>query len=179
MDWCWDIIERYRNGISNPNNISSIKMMESLFNMMNQNNKTLISTIQMVQSSILTMQEQSTKTNEIILKVLENTQPKDKFQSNGMPAWTSKVFPKIKQLKEYYYPNESKYKNTYQLIFKEFNDRYGSDLLSVTVDDFCYKNNCKTCSTMDAIAYTPEIRDKMELTINDMIKNITENSESM
>lgn len=54
-------------------------MMELFFNIMNQNNKRFISTIQIVQSSILTMQEQSTKINETILKVSENTQLKDKF----------------------------------------------------------------------------------------------------
>lgn len=159
MDWVWDIIEKYRNGTLDNN------IMANVTNLINENNKILISTI-------LSMQEQSLKTNELLITLLNNNQPKEMYKSNYMPAWISKMFPTFMVLKEFYYPEDSGYTNTYRKIFNEFNEAYGSELLAQTADDFCYKNNCKKCNTMDAIAYSPDIRKAMEVIIDNMLLEV-------
>ena len=155
MDWCWDIIEKYRHGSLD----------------VNSDNK-------MVLSIVLEMQKQANKTNELLINLLTSSKPKEIYQPNTIPAWTNKMFPKFMKIREHYYPEDvecRKFTNTFRKIFSDFNEMYGSELLAQTVDDFCYQNNCLKCNTMDALAYTPEVRKVMEVFIDSMIVEIENN----
>jgi len=87
-----------------------------------------------------------------------------------------KCLSKFTILRDFYFPEDEGYTNTYRKIFSEFSEAYGSELLTQTVDDFCYRNNCKKCGTMDAIAYTPDVRKIMEVFIDDMLFEINSKS---
>lgn len=136
---------------------------------------TVMPTINVMQnqltSIVTSMQEQSAKTNEMLLTLVENSQPKKKFQTPFMPAWTSNMYPKFQELKEHYFPDDSGLKNTYALIFKEVNKYYPGQLSQVE-DDFRYKNNCESCYTMDAVAYTPDMREGVEQIVDAMIEEM-------
>ena len=127
-----------------------------------------------MQNSITAMQIQTAQTNELLIKLIENNTKEEKFKHNDFPEWISKMMPKFSIIKNYYFPEDKGYKNTYAKIFFEFNCTYGINILSDALEEFCYQNNCKKCSTMDMVAYTSEIRTKMESIINNMINKIIE-----
>lgn len=147
------------------NNNPTTMMNSMMMSMIAENNKMLLSTM-------LSMQEQSNKMYEILTTMLNENKPKEVFKSVYMPAWVSKMFSKFTILKDFYYPEDEGYTNIYRKIFSEFSEAYGSELLAQTVDDFCYRNNCKKCGTMDAIAYNPDVRKVMEMFIDDMLFEI-------
>lgn len=134
----------------------------------------LTNTIQTMQTSITDMQMQTARTNELLIKLMENSTKKEKFKHNEFPEWINKMMPKFSIIKNYYFPEDKGYKKTYAKIFFEFNCTYGINVLSDALEKFCYQNNCKQCGTMDMVAYTPEIRTKMESIINNIINQIIE-----
>jgi len=133
--------------------------------------QSLTEAISALTNSVNEIKAQTNKTNEILLRVL-NDNKKDIFKTNGLPEWTKQMMPYFSLIKRYYFPKDSGFKSTYAKIFSEFNEMYGSYLLSQASDDFCYQNNCIRCNTMDMVAYTPEIREKIEIVINNIIKDI-------
>ena len=169
MDWCWDIIEKYRNKTLNTNYFE-----KDFINAMNENYKVFSDIIQTMQNSITAMQIQTARTNELLIKLIENNTKEEKFKHNDFPEWISKMMQKFSIIKNYYFSEDKGYKNTYAKIFFEFNCTYGINILSDALEEFCYQNNCKKCSTMDMVAYTPEIRTNMESIINNMINKIIE-----
>lgn len=133
--------------------------------------QSLAESILILTKTIAEIQAQTTETNEILARILRSNK-KEIFKSDSFPAWTNKMMSNFIFIKEYYFPEDKGYKSTYAKIFTEFSKKYGSYVLHQASNDFCYQNNCEKCNTMDMVAYTPEIRAKMEMVINSIVKEI-------
>ncbi len=167
MDWCWDIIENYRNNMFN-----SYDFRQDFINL-EENYKLLFDTVETIKNSLDEIQNQTSNTDKTLLRVLKDNE-KEIFKTNGLPEWIRQMMPYFIVIRSYYFPNDKGFKNTYAKIFDKFNKIHGSYVLSLASMDFCYQNNCKRCNTMDMIAYTPEIREKTEVIIYDIFKEIAE-----
>lgn len=164
MDWCWDIVEDYRR--NKGNTTADSHLLNTVTNMCTA-----------LTNSINAMQQQNSTLSDMMTTFVENNTKTKHYKSPTFPAWLNKVKPQMDQIREHYYPEDTKYKRTYNLIFKEFNNTYGDSYLSQLVDDFCYNSGYESAYTMDIVAHDKEARTLMETVITNIISEIDENQE--
>jgi len=172
MDWCWDIVENHRR---NNNSTTDSQLLNTVTNMCSALTNSLAAIQQQnsaMQQQNSAMQQQNSSLVDMMTAFVENNTKTKHYQSPTYPAWLSKVKPQIDLIRAHYYPEDTKYKRTYILIFKEFNNTYGDDYLSQLVDDFCINSGYESAYTMDVVAHDSEARSLMETVIDNIIGEI-------
>ena len=147
MDWCWDVIEKYRNNQEFVNTIDN-----TAINTLTQAITVLTSTVSTMQQDISSIKEQQTQTQKQI--------PKKSFS-----RWTSKMFPKYQLLMDYFGIDR---KELYHNLFLELQNLYPDIDLTQMQDDYCFENNLDSCFTMDVIEHNKELR----ILFENMVENL-------
>ena len=147
MDWCWDVIEKYRNNQEFANTIDNTAL-----NTLTQAITALTSTVSTMQQDISSIKEQQTQTQKQI--------PKKSFS-----RWTSKMFPKYQLLMDYFGIDR---KELYHNLFLELQNLYPDIDLTQMQDDYCFENNLDSCFTMDVIEHNKELR----ILFENMVENL-------
>ena len=148
MDWCWDVIEKYRNNQEFANTIDNTAL-----NTLRQAITALTSTVSTMQQDISSIKEQQTQTQKQI--------PKKSFS-----RWTSKMFPKYQLLMDYFGIDR---KELYHNLFLELQNLYPDIDLAQMQDDYCFENNLDSCFTMEVIEHNKELRTLFEHMVNDLL----------
>lgn len=157
MDWCWDVIEKYRNnqGFTNSN-------IDVLTNAITTLTTTFTQTVTIMQQDISSIKEQQLQAKKQI--------PKKSFS-----RWTSKMFPKYKLLIEHF---DVTLKDLYHNLFIELQNLYpGIDLVQLQ-EDYCFENGLDTCYTMEVIEHNKELRTLFEHMVNDLLDKYELKSET-
>lgn len=144
MDWCWDVIERYRH-----NQGFTDQSTQLLTNVIT----TLTQTITTMQQDISTIKEQQLQAQKQI--------PKKIFSS-----WTKRMFPKYKLLMDYF---DIDRKELYHNLFLELQNLYPDIDLVQIQEDYCFENGLDTCYTMEVIEQNKELRTLFEHMVNDLL----------
>lgn len=147
MDWCWDVIEKYRNNQEFANTIDNTAL-----NTLTQAITALTSTVSTMQQDISSIKEQQTQTQKQISK-------------KSFSRWTSKMFPKYQLLMDYFGIDR---KELYHNLFLELQNLYPDIDLAQMQDDYCFENNLDSCFTMDVIEHNKELR----ILFENMIENL-------
>ena len=147
MDWCWDVIEKYRNNQEFVNTIDNTAL-----NTLTQAITALTSTVSTMQQDISSIKEQQTQTQKQISK-------------KSFSRWTSKMFPKYQLLMDYFGIDR---KELYHNLFLELQNLYPDIDLTQMQDDYCFENNLDSCFTMDVIEHNKELR----ILFENMIENL-------
>lgn len=148
MDWCWDVIEKYRHNQGFTN--SSI---DALTNAITALTTTFTQTITTIQQDISTIKEQQLQTQKQI--------PKKSFS-----RWTSKMFPKYKLLMNHF---DVTLKDLYHNLFLELQNIYPDIDLVQMQEDYCFENGLERCYTMEVIEHNKELRTLFEHMVDDII----------
>lgn len=153
MDWCWDIIEKYRNiqGFTNQN-------MQLITNIIT----TLTQTITTMQQDISTIKEQQIQAQKQI--------PKKSFS-----RWTSKMFPKYKLLMNHF---DVTLKDLYHNLFLELQNLYPDIDLAQMQEDYCFENGLESCYTMKVIEHNKDLRTLFEHMVDDLLDRYKLKSDS-
>lgn len=156
MDWCWDIIEKYRNsqGFSTSNN-QNIELFTNAITALTQ-------TITLMQQDISTIKEQQLQAQKQISK-------------KPFKNWTKKMFPKYKLLSNFF---DVSLKELYHNLYVEFQNIYPDIDLAQLQEDYCFENGLESCYTMDAIEHNKEIRTLFEHMVNDLLNKYKLKSDS-
>ena len=147
MDWCWDVIEKYRNNQEFANTIDN-----TAINTLAQAITALTSTVSTMQQDISSIKEQQTQTQKQISK-------------KSFSRWTSKMFPKYQLLMDYFGIDR---KELYHNLFLELQNLYPDTDLAQMQDDYCFENNLDSCFTMDVIEHNKELR----ILFENMVENL-------
>lgn len=145
MDWCWDVIERYRN---NPR-------------FTDQNTQLLINAITTLTSSITLMQQ-----DIVSIKKEQQSQAQKKLPKKSFSRWTKRMFPKYKLLMNYFDIDLSE---LYHNLFLELENLYPDIDLAQMQEDYCFENGLESCYTMKVIEHNKEIRTLFEHMVNDFL----------
>ena len=147
MDWCWDVIEKYRNNQEFANTIDNTAL-----NTLTQAITALTSTVSTMQQDISSIKEQQTQTQKQISK-------------KSFSRWTSKMFSKYQLLMDYFGIDR---KELYHNLFLELQNLYPDIDLAQMQDDYCFENNLDSCFTMDVIEHNKDLRTLFE----NMVENL-------
>ena len=147
MDWCWDVIEKYRNNQEFANTIDNTAL-----NTLTQAITALTSTVSTMQQDISSIKEKQTQTQKQI--------PKKSFS-----RWTSKMFPKYQLLMDYFGIDR---KELYHNLFLELQNLYPDIDLTQMQDDYCFENGLDNCYTMEVIEHNKQLR----ILFENMVENL-------
>lgn len=148
MDWCWDVIEKYRNNQEFANTIDN-----TAINTLTQAITALTSTVSTMQQDISSIKEQQTQTQKQISK-------------KSFSRWTNKMFPKYQLLMDYFGIDR---KELYHNLFLELQNLYPDIDLTQMQDDYCFENNLDSCFTMDVIEHNKELRTLFESMVDSLL----------
>lgn len=151
MDWCWDVIEKYRNNQGFTNTIDNTAI-NTLTQAITTLTTTFTQTISTMQQDISSIKEQQTQTQKQISK-------------KSFSRWTSKMFPKYQLLMDYFGIDR---KELYHNLFLELQNLYPDTDLAQMQDDYCFENNLDSCFTMDVIEHNKELR----ILFENMVENL-------
>ena len=161
MDWCWDVIEKYRNNQGFTNTIDNTAI-NTLTQAITTLTTTFAQTISVMQQDISSIKEQQLQAQKQI--------PKKSFS-----RWTSKMFPKYQLLMDYF---DIDRKELYHNLFLELQNLYPDIDLSQMQDDYCFENKLDSCFTMDVIEHNKDLRTLFEHMINDLLDRYKLKSDS-
>ena len=145
MDWCWDVIEKYRHnqGFTDQN----VQLLTNAI-------ATLTSTITTMQQDISAMKEQQ-------------LQPYKQNPKKSFSRWTNKMFPKYQLLIDYFGIDR---KDLYHNLFLELQNRYPNIDLKQIQEDYCFENNLDSCFVMDVIEHTKTLRELFNTMVDDLLE---------
>ena len=161
MDWCWDVIEKYRNNQGFTNTIDNTAI-NTLTQAITTLTTTFTQTISVMQQDITTIKEQQLQAQKQI--------PKKSFS-----RWTSKMFPKYQLLMDYFSIDR---KELYHNLFLELQNLYPDIDLSQMQDDYCFENKLDSCFTMDVIEHNKDLRTLFEHMVDDLLDRYKLKSDS-
>ena len=144
MDWCWDVIERYRNNQG----------------FTDQNTQLLINAITTLTSSITLMQQDISSIKE------QQTQAQKQIPKKSFSRWTSKMFPKYQLLMDYFDIDRTE---LYHNLFLELQNLYPDIDLAQMQEDYCFENGLESCYTMKVIEHNKEVRTIREHMVDDLL----------
>ena len=145
MDWCWDVIEKYRNGQISTNSKDLEELAKAL--------TTLTSSVTEMQKDISTLKEQQTQ--------IQKALPKKKLS-----YWDRKMFPKYDLLMDYFNVSRTK---LYNNLYIELQNQYPDIDLNQIQEDYCYENGIESCYTMDVIEHTKDVRTRFENMVEELL----------
>lgn len=151
MDWCWDIVEKYRS------NQGYMLNAEPLMNAINTVNSTILemkNNINEMQQEIHSLKEQMNAGNQL--------PEKKKYPS----FWSRSMFPKYRAIEEHFgYSRRELFHKLYLTLGRMYN---------VDLDDvqntYCMENGLDHCFLMDAIESHKDLREKMEHIVDCILK---------
>ena len=152
MDWCWDVIEKYRNNQGFTNTIDNTAI-NTLTQAITTLTTTFTQTISVMQQDITTIKEQQLQAQKQI--------PKKKFS-----LWTKRMFSKYKLLMEHF---DVTLKDLYHNLFLEFQNLYPDIDLVQLQEDYCFENGLENCYTMEVIEHNKDLRTLFEHMVNDLL----------
>ena len=161
MDWCWDVIEKYRNNQGFTNTIDNTAI-NTLTQAITTLTTTFAQTISVMQQDITTIKEQQLQSQKQISK-------------KSFSRWTSKMFSKYQLLMDYF---DIDRKELYHNLFLELQNLYPDIDLAQMQDDYCFENNLDSCFTMDVIEHNKELRTLFEHMVNDLLDRYKLKSDS-
>lgn len=144
MDWCFDIVEKYRSG-----NLSHMQVdMSPITNVLT----TLTQSITTLTMSITSMQQD-------IYELKQSQRNRYLLERSYPSTWYKKMAPKYKMLQQYFDCSRSE---LYSSIYKELEDTYDIDINQIH-EDFCYENRLlkDECYVMDAIEHNTSLRNAL------------------
>ena len=145
MDWCWDVIERYRNNQG----------------FTDQNTQLLINAITTLTSSITLMQQ-----DIVSIKKEQQSQTQKKLTKKSFSPWTKRMFPKYKLLMDHF---DVTLKDLYHNLFLELQNLYSDIDLVQQQEDYCFENGLENCYTMEVIEHNKELRTLFEHIVDDLL----------
>lgn len=151
MDWCWDIVEKYR---SNQGYIFNTEPMVNAIN-------TVTSTILEMQKDINEMQKDIHSLKEQMNEV-NHLPGKKKYPS----FWSKSMFPKYKAIEGYFGYSR---KELYHRLYLTLSRMYQVDLDEVQ-STYCMENGLDSCFLMDAIESHKDLKEKMEHIVDCILK---------
>lgn len=153
MDWCWDVIEKYRNsqGFTDQNTQLFMNAIT-----------TLTSTITIMQQDISTIKGHQLQAQKQILK-------------KSFSRWTSKMFPKYQLLIDYF---DIDRKELYHNLFLELQNLYPDIDLAQMQDDYCLENKLDSRFTMEVIEHNKDLRTLFEHMVDDLLDRYKLKSDS-
>ena len=154
MDWCWGVIERYRNNQG----------------FTDQNTQLLINAITTLTSSITLMQQ-----DIVSIKKEQQAQAQKQIPKRSFSRWTSKMFPKYQLLMDHFNIDR---KELYHNLFLELQNLYPTIDLAQMQDDYCFENKLDSCFTMDVIEHNKDLRTLFEHMVNDLLDRYKLKSDS-
>ena len=143
MDWCWDIVTKYRQG--EINNINLQPLLDAIASL------TVAGTS--MQQDIQILIQSSSAQRQL---------PRKRYFSR----WTNKMMPKYQLLMDYLHVDR---KELYHNLFMELQNLYPDIDLAQAQDDFCFENNIDSCFTMDVIEHTKSLRDIFEHMVDSIL----------
>ena len=143
MDWCWDIVTRYRQG--EINNINLQPLLDAI--------ASLTVAVTSTQQDIQILIQSSSAHRQL---------PRKRYFSR----WTNKMMPKYQLLMDYLHVDR---KELYHNLFMELQNLYPDIDLAQAQDDFCFENNIDSCFTMDVIEHTKSLRDIFEHMVDSIL----------
>ena len=143
MDWCWDIVTKYRQG--EINNINLQPLLDAIASL-------TVAGTSMQQDIQLLIQASSA----------QRQLPRKRYFSR----WTNKMMPKYQLLMDYLHVDR---KELYHNLFMELQNLYPDIDLAQAQDDFCFENNIDSCFTMDVIEHTKSLRDIFEHMVDSIL----------
>ena len=161
MDWCWDVIEKYRNNQGFTNTIDNTAI-NTLTQAITTLTTTFTQTISVMQQDISSIKEQQLQAQKQI--------PKKKFS-----PWTKRMFPKYKLLMEYF---DVTLKDLYHNLFIELQNLYPNINLVQLQEDYCFENGVDSCYTMEVIEHNKDLRTLFEHMVNDLLDRYKLKSDS-
>lgn len=154
MDWCWDVIERYRNNQG----------------FTDQNTQLLINAITTLTSSITLMQQ-----DIVSIKKEQQSQAQKKLPKKSFSRWTKRMFPKYKLLMNYFDIDLSE---LYHNLFLELENLYPDIDLAQMQEDYCFENGLEKCYTMEVIEHNKDLRTLFEHMVDDLLDRYKLKSDS-
>ena len=142
MDWCWDIVTKYRQGEIN-----------------NINLQPLFDAIASLTVAGTSMQQ------DIQLLIHASSAQRQLPRKRYFSRWTNKMMPKYQLLMDYLHVDR---KELYHNLFMELQNLYPDIDLAQAQDDFCFENNIDSCFTMDVIEHNKELR----ILFENMVENL-------
>lgn len=143
MDWCWDIVTKYRQGEIN-----------------NINLQPLLDAIASLTVAVTSMQQ------DIQLLIQASSAQRQLPRKRYFSRWTNKMMPKYQLLMDYLHVDR---KELYHNLFMELQNLYPDIDLAQAQDDFCFENNIDSCFTMDVIEHTKFLRDIFEHMVDSIL----------
>ena len=143
MDWCWDIVTKYRQGEIN-----------------NINLQPLLDAIASLTVAVTSMQQ------DIQLLIQASSAQRQLPRKRHFSRWTNKMMPKYQLLMDYLHVDR---KELYHNLFMELQNLYPDIDLAQAQDDFCFENNIDSCFTMDVIEHTKFLRDIFEHMVDSIL----------
>lgn len=146
MDWCWDVIEKYRNnqGFINPN-------IDALTNAIT----TLTQTIATMQQDISDIKETQSQ-----------MQQKNTSRKKSMSRWTKRMFPKYQSLMDYFHVDRTE---LYHNLFIELQNIYPEIDLTQMKEDYLDENGLDKCFTMEVIEHNTQVRTLFEYMVDNLL----------
>lgn len=146
MDWCWDVIEKYRNnqGFNNPN----IDVFTNAITALTQ--------------TITTMQQDISSIKEIQSQM----QQKNATRKKSMSRWTKRMFPKYQSLMDYFHVDRTE---LYHNLFIELQNIYPEIDLTQIKEDYLNENGLDKCFTMDVIEHNTQVRTLFENMVDNLL----------
>ena len=146
MDWCWDVIEKYRNnqGFNNPN----IDVFTNAITALTQ--------------TITTMQQDISSIKEIQSQM----QQKNVTRKKSMSRWTKRMFPKYQSLMDYFHVDRTE---LYHNLFIELQNIYPEIDLTQMKEDYLNENGLDKCFTMDVIEHNTQVRTLFENMVDNLL----------
>lgn len=161
MDWCWDVIEKYRNNQGFANTIDNTAI-NTLTQAITTLTTTFTQTISVMQQDITTIKEQQLQAQKQI--------PKKSFS-----PWTKRMFPKYKLLMEHF---DVTLKDLYHNLFLELQNLYPDIDLAQIQEDYCFENGLENCYTMEVIEHNKDLRNLFEHMVDDLLDRYKLKSET-
>lgn len=146
MDWCWDVIEKYRNnqGFNNPN-------IDALTNAIT----TLTQTIATMQQDISDIKETQSQ-----------MQQKNTSRKKSMSRWTKRMFPKYQSLMDYFHVDRTE---LYHNLFIELQNINPEIDLTQMKEDYLDENGLDKCFTMEVIEHNTQVRTLFEYMVDNLL----------
>ena len=148
MDWCWDIVEKYRHNQGFTD--SNTKVITDTLN-------TLNTTLSIIQEEVKQLQKERVNLSIAAKKVNGNTTPS---------LFSRSMFPKYRAIEDYFgYSRKELYHKLYLTI-----QRFYSIDLNKVKETYCMENGLQDCFLMDAIESRKDLREKLEFVVQKIIE---------
>lgn len=152
MDWCFDIVQKYRNG-----QLQSLNSFNTAINNLQEEIKHLSDKVEDLQSN----------TPEWGCRLHNHLDQQLPTKKRIFSRWTSRMFPKYNLLMDHLGIYR---KELFHNLYIELQNRYPDIDLQQLQEDYCFENGLENCYTMDVIEHNKQIRELFEHMVNSLLE---------